>query len=155
MKRSKNIYRLPFGGKPDVRPAPFHYHRSNNRFAVDFALKVGAPIFAAHDGLVALVQDGFLEGGLEPYYGDKANYVLIAHPDNEFSLYLHLKEGIAVKHFEEVEEGDLIGYCGLSGYTSYPHLHYQTAVKQKDELEPIATRFRIGEDIKVLISPQS
>lgn len=53
------------------------------------------------------------------------NYVVLAHQGGEHSAYLHLKAGLAVKLGDVVRAGQVLGYCGNSGNSSEPHLHFQ------------------------------
>jgi urea transporter len=54
------------------------------------------------------------------------NTVIIKHGDNLFTSLSHLKSGsIKVKPGDRVKEGDIIGNCGNSGRSPYPHLHFQ------------------------------
>jgi hypothetical protein len=54
------------------------------------------------------------------------NYLLIDHGANEYSLLGHCREGsLLVKPGERVKGGQLIARVGNSGWSAYPHLHYQ------------------------------
>ena len=149
---SRNIYRLPFDKKIDVRPAPFHYEGIWQRNAVDFALEVGTPILAAGGGVVTRMQDGHAEGALKRRYLGKSNFVMIKHKYGEDSHYVHLRKGIQVSEGQEVKEGQLIGYSGLSGFTSYPHLHF--AITAYLGLLTIPARFRENGHFMILCSPK-
>ena len=53
------------------------------------------------------------------------NYVIIKHTKNEYSFYAHLnKDTVTVAAGDEVKQGQIIGKCGHSGYSSEPHLHF-------------------------------
>lgn len=53
------------------------------------------------------------------------NYVIINHTGNEYSFYAHLNKGsITITSGEKVIQGQIIGQCGHSGYSSEPHLHF-------------------------------
>jgi murein DD-endopeptidase MepM/ murein hydrolase activator NlpD len=53
------------------------------------------------------------------------NYVLLAHENNEFSIYSHLRSGeIKVKPGDSVKTGKLLGYIGHTGWSIKPHLHF-------------------------------
>ena len=54
------------------------------------------------------------------------NTVVIKHNDFLYSKLSHLKEGsVQVKEGERVKFGTIIGKCGNSGRSPYPHLHFQ------------------------------
>ncbi|WP_456370935.1 urea transporter [Thermodesulfatator atlanticus] len=54
------------------------------------------------------------------------NYVLIYDERGFYVLLAHFKKGsIKVKEGEWVEQGQLLGLCGNSGYSPQPHLHVQ------------------------------
>ncbi len=92
----------------------------------------GQKILAAADGEVIGVEDGI---GLAPLLGWGicdftarsfiGNYVLIRHSTNEYALYAHLiKEKVAVRPGDQVIRRQTIGYCGHTGHSSEPHLHF-------------------------------
>lgn len=55
----------------------------------------------------------------------RGNYILIRHADKEYGLLAHLKPGsIRVKVGDKVKRGQCVAYCGNSGNTSEPHLHF-------------------------------
>ena len=54
------------------------------------------------------------------------NYVVIRHPGDEYSMYLHLKNGsVMVKPGDKVQQGQIVGRVGHSGNSTGPHLHFQ------------------------------
>ncbi|MCZ8523207.1 MULTISPECIES: M23 family metallopeptidase [Paenibacillus] len=54
------------------------------------------------------------------------NYVVIDHGGGEFSVIGHLQQGsVKVKPGDAVTTGDVIGFCGNSGNSSEPHIHFQ------------------------------
>ena len=54
-------------------------------------------------------------------------------------MYWHLrKDGVTVNLSDTVKKGQLIGYSGNTGYTAFPHLHFQVQDKNGHD---IATRF--------------
>ncbi|MBN2053238.1 M23 family metallopeptidase [Candidatus Woesearchaeota archaeon] len=155
MKSSKNIYRLPFDEKLDIRPspAPFHYKDNGLENAVDFAMPEGTPILAAFDGIVEEVVDKYYTGKYEKSFLNKCNFIIIKHANGECSNYVHLKKGCIVKERERVNKGQLIGYSGLSGFTSYPHLHFEVSADYS-ALRSIPIRFKIKDKIVILSSPR-
>ncbi len=157
MTSSKNIYKLPFDEKLNLKPepAPFHYESGWLEHAVDFAMPIGTPILAALDGVVNQVIDGFNEGGPDKSYLDKSNLIIIEHSNKEYSCYVHLRKGKLVNVGDRVKEGEIIAYSGISGYHTYPHLHFHVMTKKHMLFwQTIPTRFSLSEGIEVLRSPR-
>ena len=156
MELSCNIYQLPFEGMLDVKSAPYHYEINWQKNAVDFAMPVGTLIIAALDGIVYQTIDGFDEGKFEDEYLQKSNKIMIQHQNDEFSGYAHLQKGLLVHEGQKVNAGEIIGYSGLSGFTSYPHLHFQIMKRNESEIGwiTVPTRFLINDVVKVLVSPE-
>lgn len=80
---------------------------------VDFAGAVGAPVHAAADGVVALVDAFHLAG----------NVIYINHGAGLVTGYFHLDEAL-VSEGDTVAAGDLIGRVGATGRVTGPHLHW-------------------------------
>ena len=76
----------------------------------------GAPIVAAASGVVT-----FAGGNSCCSYG---LYVVINHQNGFETLYAHMAS-FAVSQGEYVNQGDVIGYVGLTGYTTGYHLHFE------------------------------
>ena len=85
----------------------------------DYAAKTGTPIKAAGDGKVI-------------WRGTKGGYgrtVIIQHGGNITTLYGHMsKYNRNVKKGSRVKQGQTIGYVGMSGTATGPHLHYEFRV---------------------------
>ncbi len=86
------------------------------------------PVVAAADGIVADVLDGIPDNilgdsNLKQNWG---NSVVIRHTDYLYTQVSHLMpNSIKVKPGDRVSKGDIIGLCGNSGRSPYPHLHFQ------------------------------
>ena len=80
----------------------------------DFAANVGTPIMSTANGTVVESR----------YRGGNGNYVKIRHNSVYTTQYLHMKKR-AVKKGEYVKQGDVIGYVGMTGNTSGPHVCYR------------------------------
>ncbi len=86
------------------------------------------PVVAPADGTIELVvrhipDNPVGEVNLKENWG---NTVIIKHDNHVYSTLSHLKEGsVTVNGGESVQEGDVIGRCGNSGRSPYPHLHFQ------------------------------
>lgn len=91
--------------------------RSHN--GVDFAAPTGTPIKATSDGTVSFV-------GKQGGYG---NIVILRHRGKLTTAYAHLN-GFArnLKPGMAVDQGDVIGYVGATGWATGPHLHYEVRV---------------------------
>ncbi len=120
---------LPFeagtGGPVTQGPDGGFSHTGAQRFAWDFAVPVGTDVVAAADGIVALTADGSDAFGEDPSFRDLANRVVIDHGAGLFTAYVHLDAGgVLVAPGERVAAGDLLGWTGLSGQLTGPHLHF-------------------------------
>lgn len=109
---------------------------------VDYAAPTGTPIKVTGDGRVTF-------RGVKGGYG---NVVIVQHGSEYSTLYAHLS-GFAkgVNTGTRVRQGQTIGYLGMTGLATGPHLHYEflvngvhrnpLTVKFPDAL-PIDKRFR-------------
>ena len=82
-------------------------------YGVDLAAYLGNPIYATRSGVVTQATYG-ASGGY---------YVYIDHGDGFTSIYLHMTHYI-VSAGDYVEAGQVIGYCGSTGASTGPHLHF-------------------------------
>lgn len=97
---------------PGRRTQGIHGHNG-----VDLASPVGTPIVAAAAGRVIISR----QGGWNSGYG---NYIVIEHPNGTQTLYSHNRSN-SVSAGESVNKGQVIGYVGLTGKTTGPHLHFE------------------------------
>jgi hypothetical protein len=88
----------------------------------------GLPVLAPAPGTIVKVNNAISDnipaiGNWEQSWG---NYLIIDHGNNEFSEISHFRHGsIVVKEGDRVKSGQLLGYCGNSGLSLAPHIHYQ------------------------------
>jgi murein DD-endopeptidase MepM/ murein hydrolase activator NlpD len=89
---------------------------------LDIAAPKYTPIRAAAAGQVVTVGRPYVASG------DTAVVVIIAHGSNFSTLYGHLDDSRwpPVRVGQKVNAGDLIGYVGMTGWTTGPHLHFMT-----------------------------
>jgi murein DD-endopeptidase MepM/ murein hydrolase activator NlpD len=89
---------------------------------IDIAAPKFTSIRAASLGKVVTVGRPYLA------YGDTAVVVIIAHGDNFSTLYGHLDDARwpIVRVGQIVSAGQIIGYVGMTGFTTGPHLHFMT-----------------------------
>ncbi|MDX1589189.1 MAG: peptidoglycan DD-metalloendopeptidase family protein [Oleiphilaceae bacterium] len=112
--------------------APLDYRRVSSRFdpqrrhpilnrvrpheGTDFAASIGTPVRAAGDGRVRHARR---DGG----YG---RTVRIQHGNGIETVYAHLHNyARGLREGQQVRQGQVIGYVGMSGLASGPHLHYE------------------------------
>lgn len=84
---------------------------------LDVAAPTGTPIRAAASGVVSLVSSG----------GPYGNAVLVAHADGLTTFYAHMSS-IAVSRGQQVQTGALLGAVGSTGWSTGPHLHFETRI---------------------------
>jgi len=102
-----------------------HQKGSINEFAYDFEMPVGTPVCAARGGIVIGVRQDSDAGGASPEFKLSANYVMIRHSDGTYAEYLHLRKGgVTVNLGQTVVVGQPIGFSGVTGFTSGPHVHF-------------------------------
>ena len=80
----------------------------------DFAAPVGTPILSTANGTVTEVS----------YTRANGRYVKVKHNNTYTTQYLHMEKA-NVKVGQFVEQGDVIGFVGMTGYTSGPHVCYR------------------------------
>ncbi|MEZ4316427.1 MAG: M23 family metallopeptidase [Myxococcota bacterium] len=126
----------------DDRPFPWCY---DGHTGSDYLLRDGwesmdagsTGVLAAADGVVIEVEDGNYDRcHLSVELGDvdcdghdgRPNIVRIDHGRGLVSSYYHLMNGsIVVEVGQEVRCGEPLARVGSSGYSSFPHLHFQVA----------------------------
>ena len=101
----------------------------------------GFPVISAAEGKIEIIKDGVPDRalnqdeikasqGLEP---KPSNSVVINHGNGWRTHYGHLRQGsVIVKPGQKVARGSLLGLVGLSGSTSFPHLHFHLSYKGKN-----------------------
>jgi murein DD-endopeptidase MepM/ murein hydrolase activator NlpD len=106
---SKFWFEPPYGGYP-------HFHTG-----IDLVEPFGSPVYAADDGVVALV------GSSSSGYG---NYVVIAHSGGWDTLYGHLSTSL-VKVGQQVTQGQVVGLEGSTGNSTGAHVHFELRINQR------------------------
>jgi murein DD-endopeptidase MepM/ murein hydrolase activator NlpD len=84
---------------------------------VDISSYVGSPVMAPADGLVTFAD----------FMGGYGRAVIVDHGHGISTRYGHLSS-FAVTAGQHIQRGDTIGYVGLSGRSTGPHLHYEVRI---------------------------
>lgn len=88
----------------------------------------GKPVVAPASGTIELIVDEVEDNeiGTVDTINNWGNSIIIKHAIGLYSQISHLKKNsIRVKQGEYVKTGDLLAYCGNSGRSPEPHLHFQ------------------------------
>lgn len=89
---------------------------------VDFAAAIGTPIRTSGDGVIESI------GGQNGY----GNVVVVKHWGNYTTLYAHMSRfANGLRKGSKVSQGEVIGYVGMTGWTTGPHLHYEFRVNNE------------------------
>lgn len=92
------------------------YNSTNWHSGIDIAgTGYGSPIYASNNGTI-------INAGWGGSYG---NYVQINHNNGYYSLYAHMDSFANISIGETVTRGQIIGYIGMTGSATGPHLHYE------------------------------
>lgn len=123
--------------------SPIEFSRVSSRFSLsrfhpilnkwrshkgtDFAAPMGSKVRVTADGIVSVI-------GKQGGYG---NVIMVNHQGRYTTVYGHLSRFAQGLHKgQHVAQGDTIGYVGMTGLTTGPHLHYEFKVngQQQDPL---------------------
>lgn len=92
----------------------FHDPRNPTHIGLDYGCNLGDPIYAAENGVVTI-------SGWNGGYG---NMVELSHGNGFTTRYGHFSQ-LAAGCGQPVYQGDLLGYCGSTGWSTGPHLHFE------------------------------
>ena len=87
---------------------------------IDFRGPLGAPIYAAADGVVSFA-------GVKSGYG---NVIEISHGNGLMTRYAHMSR-FSARAGQRVSAGDLIGGIGNTGRSTGPHLHFEVRINER------------------------
>jgi murein DD-endopeptidase MepM/ murein hydrolase activator NlpD len=144
------IYHLPFAkGSKFLLIQGYNSTMSHkDELSLDFKMRKGSKICAARAGVVTEIKKDSDVGGLKDEYLSQGNHIIITHDDGSTAMYWHLKkDGVLVNVGDSVIQGQHIGYSGNTGYTAFPHLHFQVYDSNGTN---IATRFLTKKGIRYL-----
>jgi murein DD-endopeptidase MepM/ murein hydrolase activator NlpD len=106
----------PITGSFGERTDPFNGEGAFHT-GVDIGSSYGEPVVAPADGVVNFAD----------FFGGYGRAVILDHGHGVTTLYGHLSS-FAVVVGQKVHRGETIGYVGLSGRSTGPHLHYEVRI---------------------------
>lgn len=90
-------------------------HWDGKRYAIDMREEIGTPIYASSSGVVIASGWGKGASGIRVIIKDRLGV---------YALYCHMSNTNVTKG-ERVRQGQLIGWVGMTGHTTGPHLHFE------------------------------
>lgn len=147
---TSHIYSLPYAAKSKylfIQGANSSFSH-NGELSYDFKMKPGRKIAAARAGKVINTRSDSNKGGLKPGNLSDGNFIIIEHADGSTAHYWHLQyNGVLVKPNDTVNQGQVIGLSGNTGYSAFPHLHFQVFDKNNKN---ILVRFYTRKGVKYI-----
>jgi hypothetical protein len=104
------------------------------------AMRAGMVVVAAADGVVRATRDGVEDVAVQNNTDSReevsryglGNTVILDHGGGWQSAYGHMMKGsVLVKEGDHVTAGQPLGMVGLSGLTSFPHVHFMVKYNDK------------------------
>lgn len=118
------VFRGPLSNWPVTGQvtSPFGPRWGGFHTGLDIAAPMFTPVRAAAAGQVVLAGQPYLA------YGDTAEIVMLAHGSDFSTLYVHLdgSRPFPVSVGQRVSAGTVLGYVGVTGWTTGPHVHFMT-----------------------------
>ena len=96
------------------RRIAYYGNRIRPHKGTDFAAPIGTPILSTANGVIVK----------SSYTRANGRYVTVKHNNPYSTQYLHMQKS-NVKVGQQVEQGDVIGWVGMTGNTSGPHVCYR------------------------------
>jgi murein DD-endopeptidase MepM/ murein hydrolase activator NlpD len=91
-------------------------------YGIDYGAPIGTPVMTTADGVV-------VEARYKPGEG---NFIRVRHSSRYDTCYLHLSRyAKGLKKGTRVTQGDVIGYVGMTGLATGPHLDYRVSENGK------------------------
>ncbi len=117
------------------RRIAFYGNKVRAHKGTDYAAPLGTPILATADGTVT---ESTRKGG-------NGKYVKIRHNGTYSTQYLHMSKQ-NVKAGQSVRQGDVIGWIGMTGNTSGPHVCYRFW-KNGSQVDPLREELPMSEPL--------
>jgi len=115
------------------RKHPIHQRWIEHK-GVDYAAPTGTPIRATADGTVTFA-------GQQTGYG---KVVMLEHHSRISTVYAHQSRiAPGIKKGVKVTQGQVIGYVGMTGWATGPHLHYEFRIAGK-HVDPLSVELPVA-----------
>ncbi len=154
---STYVYSLPYakGESYRVVQGSHSFFSHYGDFAIDFKMKPGTAIHAARSGVVIFARGNNTGGGITRKFVGKGNGITIRHDDGTYAHYWHLKHnGILVRLGDTVTKGQRIGYSGSTGFSAFPHLHFEVTRQPRIGRDEVPVVFETEKGAKFLQPPR-
>ena len=150
LKEEGYVYSLPYQKGKSYMLAQGYMSTLSHKgeIALDFKMKKGSKICAARDGVVVSTREDSKQGGYKMKYLSEGNHIIIKHEDGTYANYWHLDfNGVDVNKGDSVYQGQVIGKSGNTGYSAFPHLHFEVTGQNSPGTGQIPTRFHTKKGI--------
>jgi murein DD-endopeptidase MepM/ murein hydrolase activator NlpD len=77
------------------------------------------------------------------WHNSYGNYVIIKHKDHYQTLYGHMSKILTTKG-AKINQGDVVGLVGTTGYSTGPHLHFE--IRQGGKAEDPRNKLNIKDE---------
>ena len=147
------VYSLPYekGTSHWVAQGGYSFLSHHGNFAIDIKMKQGTKILAARSGVVTYTKESNTVGGIGKKYLYRGNGITIRHSDGTFAHYWHLQyKGALVREGDTVRQGQVIGLSGSTGYSAFPHLHFEVTRQGAKRREAMPVPFKTEKGAKFL-----
>lgn len=110
-------------------------HRFKAHLGTDYAAPTGTPIMSTAAGVVIA----------STYSKFNGNYVKVRHNGEYTTQYLHMSKR-AVRTGQHVDQGQIIGYVGMTGLATGPHVCYRFW-KNGKQVNPLTQKFPAADPV--------
>lgn len=115
--------------------------KASTHTGIDYAAPYGTPAVTVGDGTIVFAG----------WHGGYGYSVDVRHNEMYTTRYGHFSK-IAVKTGEKVQQGDIVGYVGSTGWSTGPHLHYEM-IKHRSQVDPFNEEVPPTEPLSVELMP--
>ncbi len=109
-------------------------------------MPIGTTVFASRVGILIKVVENNSRNCPKKEYQKFNNLVLIYHNDGTFAEYVHLQQDeVEVNEGDLVNQGQIIGKSGNTGWSTGPHLHLVMFIQTLNGRKTLKTKFKVND----------